>query len=894
LPSGVTPDNAAYVIYTSGSSGNPKGAINTHRGICNRLQWMQDEFKLTAADAVLQKTPVSFDVSVWEFFWPLLSGARLVVAEPGGHRDPEYLVKLIKQERITTLHFVPSMLQVFLEEAGVEECKSLRSVISSGESLGVELARRFHERLDARLHNLYGPTEASVDVTHWECRRGWEGRSVPIGRPIANTRIYILDPLMNPAPVGVAGEIYIGGVGVARGYLKRPDLTSDRFVRDPFSAGPETRLYRSGDLARYLPDGNIEFLGRIDSQVKIRGFRVELSEIEAAIAEYPEVRDVVVDAREMSPGDKRLVAYVVPGDVARSAGQENHQNGSEGWDSDQVAHWERVYSTAISETADAVSRPFDPVLKILSWADVGTAEAETGEWVGQNIERLLSSNPNRVLEIGCGTGLTLLPLAPHCSKYWATDLSEAALDYIRQQLSARRGELEHVSLFRRMADDFGWLEGEKFDLVVLNSVIQYFPNIEYLKRVIGGALKVLEPGGHVFVGDVQNFALLEAFHVAGQLRRAPESVTSQELRQRARKRMALKNLLAVDPRFFTALKARTPGVGQAKVLLRRGRIHNQPAKFHYDVMLRVGEAPPAPAPALVLDWEKDGLTLEAVNQLLACPKPFAIRRIPNLRLAAEMMALELLEPGTGPRTVGEIRDALKEAPRAGIDPEDIWEMAKAAACEAQIAWSGNGRDGRFDALFAPTGQEVQLSLDQDPPDFQPWPAYANSPSGARVAANLVPQLRRRLELKLPGFMIPSAFVCLEDLPVTQNGKVDRRALPAPDSTSCVTAGEYVAPTTEVEQLLAEIWADVLKIESVSVNDNIFELGGDSLLIFQITAKANQAGLRLHPREVFQHGTIAALSRIIEESRGCEKDPAGSIARIDRQHHRTASFARRSL
>jgi amino acid adenylation domain-containing protein len=318
---GATPDNLAYVIYTSGSTGRPKGAMLQHRGVCNRLLWMQDEYRLTADDRVLQKTPFSFDVSVWEFFWPLITGAQLVLARPGGHQDAAYLVALIVERGITVLHFVPSMLQVFLLAERVENCRSLRLVMCSGEALPSELQERFFARLDAELHNLYGPTEASVDVSYWACRRESVATSVPIGRPIANTQLYILDKRLRPVPLGGAGELHIGGVSLARGYLSQPDLTAERFIPDPFSGVSGARLYRTGDLTRYRPDASIEYLGRLDHQVKLRGYRIELGEIEAALVEHAGAREAVVLARADGAGQSRLVAYVVgaagePGNVS--------------------------------------------------------------------------------------------------------------------------------------------------------------------------------------------------------------------------------------------------------------------------------------------------------------------------------------------------------------------------------------------------------------------------------------------------------------------------------------------------------------------------------------------------------------------------------------------------
>ncbi|MFB6888770.1 amino acid adenylation domain-containing protein [Kitasatospora sp. NPDC056327] len=306
----VDGEDLAYVIYTSGSTGTPKGVMNVHAAIRNRLLWMQDAYRLGADDRVLQKTPFSFDVSVWEFFWPLAAGATLVLARPEGHRDPGYLARTVREERITTLHFVPSMLQAFLREP-VEECTSLRRVVCSGEALPRDLQDRFLARSGARLYNLYGPTEAAVDVTHWTCRPDTDPRRpVPIGRPIANTRVHVLDEALRPVPVGVPGELHIGGRGLARGYLGRPELTAERFVRDPFDPDPAARLYRTGDLARFREDGAVEYLGRLDHQVKLRGFRIEPGEIEAVLTAHPLVREAVVTARAHRAGDVRLVAHL--------------------------------------------------------------------------------------------------------------------------------------------------------------------------------------------------------------------------------------------------------------------------------------------------------------------------------------------------------------------------------------------------------------------------------------------------------------------------------------------------------------------------------------------------------------------------------------------------------
>ncbi|MCP3660211.1 MAG: amino acid adenylation domain-containing protein [Bacteroidetes bacterium] len=305
-------ENAAYVIYTSGSTGKPKGVMNTHKGICNRLLWMQETFRLKQSDRVLQKTSCSFDVSVWEFFWPLISGACLVIAKPGGHRDVNYLISTIVNNKITTIHFVPSMLQFFLEDKKVQQCnKMLKRVICSGETLTYKLQNKFFDKLNVSLYNLYGPTEAAVDVTWWECKKkdNLNLISVPIGKPIANTQLYILDNFLQPLPVGIPGEVYIGGANLAKGYLNRSELTEQKFIKNPFN--PYSKLYKTGDLARFLPDGNIEFIGRLDYQVKVKGFRVELGEIESVIRDHSSIKDVVVISKEDIPGTNILIAYII-------------------------------------------------------------------------------------------------------------------------------------------------------------------------------------------------------------------------------------------------------------------------------------------------------------------------------------------------------------------------------------------------------------------------------------------------------------------------------------------------------------------------------------------------------------------------------------------------------
>jgi amino acid adenylation domain-containing protein len=312
----VKPENLAYVIYTSGSTGKPKGVMISHMALCNHMVWMQEVFPLIPADKVLQKTLFTFDASVWEFFAPLLAGASLIVAAPEDHRDSALLIETIKKQQVTVLQVVPSLLNMLIEDNAIEKCKSLRRVFCGGEVLPVRLCERFLMISNADLINLYGPTESCIDATFRIVSGRQTHDTISIGRPISNTQLYILDKHLQPVPIGVQGELCLSGNGLARGYLNNPELTAQKFIPNPFSEEPGAHLYKTGDLVRYLPDGNVEYSGRIDNQVKIRGFRIELGEIESVLAQHQSVREAVVVTREAMPGDRQLVAYVVPAEAA--------------------------------------------------------------------------------------------------------------------------------------------------------------------------------------------------------------------------------------------------------------------------------------------------------------------------------------------------------------------------------------------------------------------------------------------------------------------------------------------------------------------------------------------------------------------------------------------------
>ncbi len=897
------PDNSnlAYIIYTSGSTGKPKGVMIAHEGISNRLQWMQETYNLTAADRVLQKTPYSFDVSVWEFFWTLLYGAVLVMAKPGGHKDSAYLAALIRNEHITTLHFVPSMLQVFLEEPGLENIRSVKRVICSGEALPVEYRQRFFERFSAgvELHNLYGPTEASVDVTYWPCSAHDNYRTVPLGQPVANTAIYILDKNGYPVPVGVHGELHIGGIQLARGYLNNPELTAKGFINKSFYRGPGPRgaggllgffkkaplvLYKTGDLARWFPDGAIEFLGRLDHQVKVRGFRIELGEIESHLRNHSLLQDAVVEAVEDEPGsgDKKLAAYVVPEKILWLSHRQVGKNLLE----EQVTDWQHVFDdTYRRETIQQGS-----IFNIAGWNSSYTGQPIDAEamsqWVDCAVERILSLKPQRVLEIGCGTGLLLFRIIQHCRYYAGTDISQWGLDYIREGLArwdaGTKAGLAEVELMHKPAHDFDGFETGHFDVVIMNSVVQYFPCVDYLVEVLKDAIKTVKPGGHIVIGDVRSLPLLELFHSSIEFHKAEPTLLLRQLARRVKENMAREQELVIDPEFFTAIHRHIPGIGGVELRHKRGRYHNELTRFRYDVILRVGAKSGSLSAIPTLSWSSNGLsTTGGVQRVLNEEQPMylTVMDVPNARISRDLQIMQMIRQPGADKTVGSVREKLVGFKETAIDPEEFWQMEQRFPYDIEVLLtdSNNNGGGCYNVMFKRRGAAGErAAVPGVPVQLRPLETYTNNPLLVKVTAELVPELRSFLKDRLPEYMAPSHFVLLDALPLSANGKLDRRALPPPLHIIPGREGGFSEPRTDMEKFLASLWAEVLNIDKISVTHNFFELGGDSINAIRIISRANQAGLQLSIQDLYKNQDIAELARAAEKARHKEVTPEMEI------------------
>jgi amino acid adenylation domain-containing protein/FkbM family methyltransferase len=727
---GANPDCLAYVIYTSGSTGRPKGVMVSHRSISNRLLWMQHVYPLTAADTVLQKTVFSFDASVWELFVPLFAGARLVLARPGGQQDSAYLVGAVVEHQVTVLQLVPSMLAVVLAEEGVSEWRSLRRMFCGGEALPGDVVERFHRLVDAELVNLYGPTEASIDATSGECAKGERQPAVaPIGRPLGNMGVYLLDEYGGPVALGVEGELYIGGVGVARGYLRRPALTAERFVPDPFAQESGSRLYRTGDRARYLDDGRIEFLGRLDGQVKLRGYRIEMGEIEAALRGHPAVREAAVAVREDVEGDRRLVAYVVGRPGADALGGRQFYRLPNGL---EIAHLNR------NETDELYKEVF-----------------ATENYLRHGIS---VRDGDCIFDVGANIGMFTI----FAQQRWP-GTKVFAFEPIPTTYEALRANVE-----------------------------RYAPNAAPL---------------NCGLSDRSGSATFTFYPRV--------SASSGMDADAAEDEQIVRAYMANQDERLTAFADE----------LMSGRFEKQ----SFDCQLKT------------------------VSEVIA---EHGVERIDLLKLDVEKAELDVLR---------------------GIREED-WPKIKQVVAEVHDI---DGRLGEFgallkrhgfacvldqDAVFENTGlyhvYAVHPSRGESAAEGQPAPARAEpAPQGLTFAG-----LHSYLKGRLPEYMVPSAFVTLDALPTLPNGKLDRKALPAPDYERPELADAYVAPRNALEERVAELWAEVLGVGRVGVNDSFFELGGHSLLATQAISRLRENfRVELSLRAFFEAPTVAGVvARLVQK------------------------------
>jgi amino acid adenylation domain-containing protein/FkbM family methyltransferase len=650
-------------------------------------------------------------------------------------------------------------------------------------------------------------------------------------------------------------------------------------------------MYKTSDRARYLPDGNIEFLGRTDHQVKIRGFRIEPGEIETVISDHHAVREVVVIDHKDEVREKRLIAYVV---LEKESLNQLEEQKAKQLEMDHVLHWKSLYEDIYDSNPDNGDITFNITGWNSSYTGLPIPEVEMREWVDYSVKQILGLNPTAVLEIGCGTGLLLSRIAPQCERYFGTDFSEKSIEYIRKIQELKEG-LAHVKLSRRQADDFDGVEPGIYDTVILNSIVQYFPHIDYLVKVVEGILKIIRQGGVVFIGDIRSLPLQRAYHTSVQTYQAPAGRSLNELKNDINYHISREEELLIDPAFFIALKEMFPEISNVLIQHQWGSYHNELTRFRYDVILYVSAKTNLPEKIDWLDWGKEALTKEDLSERLGIDEPevLGISNVPDARIEETMKALEILKFPFGIDTVGLLREAVSACTYNGIDPEDLCALGKDSEYSVELIQSCS--EDSYDVLFKKKGSSINpITPHEERFKIRSLAYYANHPQQHKINQILIQELHGLLWEKLPDYMIPTNIVILDAIPLTPHGKVDRKALPVLEMAE--DEDDYIPPDTPTEEIVCAIWSEILGRERLGIHDNFFDMGGHSLMATQVTSRIREAfHIELPVRGIFEYPTVMELSKAVEKLRyKKEINVRPSITPVSREHALPLSFAQERL
>ena len=887
-----SPDDPAFICYPAPDGSSAVGLVNSHAAVARRLGWAGSAFPLNQGEAAVSAI-TAFDLAPWDLLGALAAGGRLVIP-PGP--DPAALAGLIRAEQPGMLRCTPSTLAHVLGALTADGGGpvSLRRVVTSGERPWPALARQLAELApDASWYWQSGQAEAALDIVAQPVAASHRPGTYSLaGDVLPGPTLRILDPRGGLVPIGPAGELYLGGAPLPGGILGRPRESAALLAEDPL--GEAGTLTRTGQRARWLPDGGFDLL---TPPTRARGHLLERSEITSYLESLPEVARASVTTVAAGPeagedggtpdGGTELVAHLALSDDTAQAGSPD---------------WARKL---FEEIWAARSTEDDPTLNPEGWNSPQTGEyltaAEMREWSDTAFRRILALRPANVLEIGCKTGALMFRLAPRCATYTATDLSERALAHIRDHRDWLASKVDDVTLLRRAADDISGFGAGQFDTVILNSVVQYFPTEAYLEEVLRGALSVLAPGGHIYLGAVRSLPFLPALFLPGQLAQLDQDDDAAALRKLVADRAGREEELAIDPGYFTALSGRLAGLGEVYLLPCVGRSRNELTGFRYDVVLRAGE-PAEPAAVTCAGWHADALSPERVAGLLqqdGAPERLLLRAVPDARLCGRLNVLRGLAENAF-RTAADVTAALAPGaaePGGPVDPAHLAAVAAEAGYRALIQYAAGSPGDELDILLArnpagdgagherrapaPAGYPTGLGRRAIPGGSLPR-QVVNKPLRATRARTTAPRLRGHLQEHFPGYAVPGHLMIVEDFVTGWDGTADLAALPRPDLAAAAAEARR-EPSTDTERALAKIWAEALGVDRISVHDDFFALGGHSLLGAEVIERVRaDFQMDVPLGRLFESPTIASVAGYLDEQSSRPREEIVPIRRHDRE------------
>lgn len=857
VPETNSEQDIAYIIYTSGSTGIPKGVQIAHSSLLNLLISVKDLIGINDRDSFLAISTLSFDISLVELLLPLISSARLVIATNEEVRDGYVLLKILK-DKITIFQATPATWKMLIDSGWTE--KLYIKAISTGEALPRDLADKILPKVEF-LWNMYGPTETTVFSSGSLIENSG---LIHLGKPINNTQFYIVDKNNQLCAPGVAGELLIGGAGLSAGYLNNDTLTNEKFISNPFDKSGQSKVYRTGDLVRLTFDKKIEFLGRIDNQIKIRGYRIELGEIETEIKKNSSINDCVAVVKDFNQGDKRIIAFYIPNRIANKASDEEEELHVERWKDS----YDNMYVNALANLSEIENnKPEIGYLVVKQFENNSSFRDQFNVWIDETTKRVRELKPDKVLEIGCGGGDILKRILDECSFYCATDLSPKVIEYLENDLAKIDKGKTNIKLYTLPADADIPYENSSFDTVIMNSVVAYLPNENYLNKVIEKLTSKLDDNGSFFIGDVQSFSLMSNQYIFEQLSRVPKSSRVEDFKQIISNKLRTTPEFFVDPDYFYSLTEKLDRIKRVEVKLMRGSINNDPTVYHYDVTLYT-QMKKISTNTITLKWESPDISLKEIQNKLKELKPeiLYVKDIPNKRIQMRRAVESAIENAQDNIFVSDVITSVNPG-NNNIDPEEIWKLEDDLEYKIDLILPPNSDQTKFDAVFIlkNIGNNISYSFANTKENFKSGDSYCNKPFLKLSDENLTAKIREDLSAKLPEYMRPTYYVPVDSFPLTPSGKIDRKALSLYDINNTAIKTKSSKPVTSSEIEISRIWQNILGIPEIGIDDNFFELGGHSILAAQMFTEIEQStGKRIPIATLFKLQTIRELAKLIDE------------------------------